>query len=433
MLKKPHLIAISSVVTLASGITLVAPASAASNNVVNIITWMNPPAVAVIKKIDTEFEKANPGYTVNFQATADRTGAYMTAQETAVQGNTADIMADVPFQPMPFKMTQSNMSLSQLWATNHVYASLNSQPWVKKFNSSILSGETYKGQLYGLVTGVYQYGVFYNKTIFAKYHLSVPRTYQQFMHVNQVLASHHVTPLFDGLQNVGPLYLNFITDPLMQELWLPKVGDINSALWQKKTKWTNPAFIEVMNREKAIMKYLEPNFTGVPWQAMPGAFANGKSAMLLDGSWDLPSVVQANPHINMGYFPLPGSDNANLNQSILQGDLTFNVLNNSPHKAAALKWLAFFAKPNIYAQYVDATGISPSTNSGTYNSVAAKTLGQYFGKGVNVAKVFPQLPGSGSYYIQPANWWQLQLQMFQGKYTPTQVANMYQSAWNSIQ
>ncbi|MHB1629523.1 MAG: ABC transporter substrate-binding protein [Bacilli bacterium] len=424
--------AVAAALTMTAGLSAVSPAQAASSQVVNLITWVNPPAVAVLKKINAEFEKAYPGYTVNYQTTADVTGGYATAQQTAVQGGTADIMGTFPFQPMPFTMNQNSLSPTQLWAVNKVFAPLNGQPWVKNFNSSILSNDVYKGKLYGLVTGVYQDGVFYNKTIFAKYHLSPPKTYNQFIHIAQVLSAHHVVPFFDGLQNVGPLYLQFITYPLMQELWLPKVGNVNTALWTNKTKWTDPAFIKVMARERAIMKYLEPNFTGVPWQAMPGAFANGKSAMLLDGSWDLASVVQANPHINMGYFPLPGSNNPKVNQSLLQPDLTFVVLNNSPHKAAALKWLNFFASPKIYAQYVDATGISPSRNNGRYSGVASHTLGSWFGKGVSLAKIFPQLPGSGSYYVQPKNWWELQLEMYQGKYTPQKVASLYQSAWNQV-
>lgn len=417
---------------MSAGLSAFSSAQAASDQTVNLITWVNPPAVAVLKQINAEFEKAYPGYTVNYQTTADVTGGYATAQQTAVQGGTADIMGTFPFNPLPFTMTQNSLSPTQLWAVNHVFAPLNGQPWVKDYNSSILSNEMYKGKLYGLVTGVYQDGVFYNKTIFAKYHLTPPKTYNEFIHIDQVLSAHHIVPLFDGLQNVGPLYLQFITYPLLQDIWLPQVGNVNTALWTNKTKWTSPAFLKVMQREKEVMKYLEPNFTGVPWQAMPGSFADAKTAMLLDGSWDLASVEQANPHIKMGYFPFPGSNKPAINQSLLQPDLTFVVLNNSPHKAAALKWLNFFASPKIYAQYVNATGISPSRNTGTYNSVASHTLGSWFGKGVSLAKVFPQLPGSGSFYVQPTNWWNLQLEMYQNKYTPEQVAKMLQSAWDQV-
>lgn len=407
-----------------------APANAAStSHVINLITWVNPPAVAALTKINQEFEKQYPGYVVHYQTAADVTGGYATLQQTAVEGGTADIMGIFPFEPMPFNMSQKNLSPTQLWAANHVFAPLNGQPWVKRFSPSTLQTASYKGKVYGLVSGVYQDGVFYNKSIFAKYHLAVPHTYNQLIHVAEVLARHHVTPFFDGLQNVGPLYLQFITYPLLQEVWAPKVGNVNTALWTGKTSWTSPEFLKVMAREKQVMRYLEPNFTGVPWQAMPGSFADGKAAMLLDGSWDIASVFKANPHVQVGYFPFPGSNTAKNNQSTLQPDLTFVVLNGSPHKAAALKWLNFFASPRIYAQYVNATGISPSETGGKYSNPTAKVLGPWLGKGVQLSTVFPQLPSSGSYYVQPKNWWQLQLEMYQGRYSPAQVAKMYQDAW----
>ena len=51
--------------------------------------------------------------------------------------------------------------------------------------------------------------VFYNKTIFAQYGLSVPRTWSQFSHVLNVLKSHGVTPIsVMGIQG-WMLALNF--------------------------------------------------------------------------------------------------------------------------------------------------------------------------------------------------------------------------------
>ncbi|MCL6446315.1 MAG: extracellular solute-binding protein [Alicyclobacillus sp.] len=430
-MKKYGMLIISTLTGL-GGLSAIGSVSAApSNNVINIITWMNPPAVKALEQIDSEFEKANPGYVVHLQATADVSGPYATAQQTAVQGGTADIMSIMPFQPLPAKMNEGNLTPTQNWAVHGEFVPLNNQPWVKNYNSEILSNAAYNGKLYGFVTGAYQAGVFYNKDIFAKYHISVPKTFHQFMNIAKVLSSHHVVPFYDGLQNVGPSNLQWFVSPLFAELWLPKVHNVNTALWNGKATWTDPAFIEIENREKSIMQYLEPNFTGVSWQSMPGALANGKAAMMLGGSFDVASMMAANPHLRVGYFPLPGSDNPKDNQSVLYPDLTFVVLNNSPHKAAALKWLSFFASPKIYEQYVNITGISPSAKSGSYSSVTSKVLGAYFGKGVSVAAALPQLPASGSYWVQPAHWWELQLEMFEGKYTPQQAAQMYETAWSA--
>lgn len=401
---------------------------------VKLITWVNPPAVSVLNKINAEFHKKYPNITVEYQTAANTAGGYQTMQQTSIKSGSTDLMGILPFEPLPKNPTTSNESDTQLWATHGQFTSLNGQPWVKDFSKADEATASYNGNIYGLVSGVYQYGVFYNKAIFAKYHLSVPTTYNQFIHVDKVLQSHGVTPLFDSLQGAGPIYLQFIWKPLMQEVWgtsLPSGTTLNTALWNGSAKWTSPKFIEVLNRTKQVMQYLEPNFAGIPWESMPGDFADGKAAMLLDGSWDLPSVQKANPNIQVGFFPFPGSNTAANNQPTTQGDLTFAVLANSKEKSAAEKWLNFFAQPKIYAQYVDATGISPSMTTGTFKSYSSQVLGSWFGKGVSINQL-PTLPPTGPYWDQTTNFPTAILDMYQGKYTPSQVAQMYQSGWPGV-
>lgn len=399
-----------------------------------IITWVNPPAVAVLKQINAEFHKKYPNVNVVFQTAADRSGPYATLESTTIRGNTVDIMGTGPIQPLPAHPTTSNMSNEQLWGTHGLYVPLNNQPWVKAFSPKINATEMYQGKLEGLVTGTYTQGVFYNKAVFAKYHLTVPRTYNAFIALCKRLKSHGVTPLFDGLQDVGPAYLGFIYEPLMQEVWRPHVlgGNLNKALSTGSARWTSPYFVKVMQREKTIMQYLEPNFQGVPWQSMPGDFASGKAAMLLDGSWDLAAVHTANPKMKVGFFPLPGSNHPAYNVPFVAGDLTWVVLHNAPNKVAAYKWLNFFSSPKIYQQYVNAVGITPSRLGGTYHSFAQSVMGPWFGKGVNAAQVFPDLPASGPYWDQSSNWPKLQLEMYQGTYTPKKVASMYQQGWPTV-
>jgi raffinose/stachyose/melibiose transport system substrate-binding protein len=197
-------------------------------------------------------------------------------------------------------------------------------------------------------------------------------------------------------------------------------------------KWTDPAFIQGMNEEKQVAPYLEANYTGAPWQSMAGGdFAAGKYAMELDGSWDLSSLHSANPNLQLGYFPLPFSGTAADNQAYAQNDLTYYVLNSSPNKAAAMKWLAYFSSPSVYAQYVNITGISSSQQSGTFTGFASQVMGSWFGKGVLQDELYPALSPSNGYYDQAANWADLQLSVMQGKMTAAQAAATYQKDWKA--
>ncbi|HEY3733598.1 MAG TPA: extracellular solute-binding protein [Streptosporangiaceae bacterium] len=428
--------ALAAAVLAAAG--LAACGSSGSNSsgagTLKIITWVNPPAVTAITKIDAEFHQKYPNIKVQLQTAANVNGPYAQLEETSVDAGTADIITNVlPVQPMPLSPTRSKESNFQYWSSNGVFEPLNGQPFLKDLSPSAISVETYKGQTDALESGSYQEGVFYNQAIFAKYHLSPPTTYSQFLALCATLKAHRVTPLYDGLGDVGPIYLQFLYWPLIADLWYPYVPNHNLALDLENgsVKWTDPHFTTVMQEEKAIGAYLEPNYTGVPWEGMPGQFAHGAAAMLLDGSWDLASVHQANPGLKVGFFPLPGSNTASNNQPFLKGDLAFAVLKHAPNKAAAMKWLAFFATPKIYDQYVDITGISPSEKTGTYSNFAASVLGPWFGKGVNQDVAYPALPTSGAYWDEVTNWSTPQLDVIQGKMTPQQAEAKYQSGWQT--
>lgn len=394
-----------------------------------IIMWVNPPAVTAVKKIDAAFEKKY-GVQVQLQTTANDTAGYQTAQQTAVQAGTADIMAIQPFNPMPQKMTSNNMTNVQQWAVNNVFMPLNNQPWVSNFSASDLSAAAYNGKDYGMVTGVYQTGLFYNKAIFAKYNLQPPTTYDQFINVCNALKSHGVTPVWTGFAGGANGYAQFIMYPFMQALLAPTLGNesASAALASGKVKWTDPTMVKVFQDEQNFAKnYLEPNYAGENWQQMPGDFAAGKAAMLLDGSWDLASVLQANPNMQIGYFPIPGSNNASDVQSIANPDLTWVILNNSKNKTLAEEWLSFFASQSEYNQYVQTTGISPS-EKGTFTSKTATIMGKWFGTGRVISQTPDWMIPSGPYYMQPNNFWNEQLKMLQGGITPTKLAQEYQQS-----
>ncbi len=399
-----------------------------------IITWVNPPAVKAINTIDAEFHKKYPDINVKLQTAVNVNGPYETLLQQTVTAGSADIVTSVTqLQALPPHPSRSNETPWQYWSTSNAFAPLNGQPFLKSYTPAALAAETYQGKTYGIVSGNYQEGVFYNKAVFAKYHLSVPTTYSQFLTVCRTLKAHGVQPLFTALGNVGPVYLQFIYYEAMVDLWYPHApnGNLATALENGSVKWTDPNWVQAMNEEKTIGQYLEPNYTGVPWEAMPGDFAKGQGAMLLDGSWDLASIQQANPKLQVGYFPLPFSNTAADNQAYAQDDLTFSVLNSSPNKAAAMKWLAFYSSPSVYAQYVKITGISPSQSGGTFNGYAASVMGSWFGKGVNRNVMYPVLSPNNGYYDQQSNWPDLQLQVIQGKMSAQQAAATYQKDWKA--
>ena len=421
---------------MAAGSTVPAASAQASgpSGSLKIITWVNPPAVQALTQIDNEFMKQYPNVKVTLETEANVTAGYVTLLATSVDSSSADIVTSTnEIQPLPLKPTRANMNPMQYWASSNVFLPLNGHPWLKNFNSAAVQTETYNGQIDGILSGVYQRVVFYNKTDFAKYHVSVPTTYSQFMTLLATLSADHVTPLWLGLGGGASIYApDFVTMPLMASLWLPHApgANIYTDLQTGSQKWDNPYFVQALTEEAAIAKYIEPDYTGVSWEGMPAAFAENKAPMLLDGSWDLATVQKANPSIKLGSFPLPGSNIASQNLPLVQPDLNLEVLRHGHDTANALKWMAFFASKPIYEQYVDITGISPSETSGTYTSFSSGVLGSWLGKGTQVATILPNpMPPVEGYYDTATEFPLLQEQVMAGSTTPQKAAQLIQSSW----
>lgn len=416
-------------------VVLPSAASAATTGIsgpLKIITWVNPPAVAALTKIDQEFQKKYPKVNVQLETAANDTAGYATLLSTSVDSGTADIVTDNnSIQPLPLHANRTTLTPTELWAASGAYLSLNNQPWIHSFSQAALGLESYKGNVYGVLSGQYQRVVFYNKADFAKYHLSVPTTYNQFLTLLKTLKADHVTPLWLGAGSVPPYVQVFLTQPLMSEVWQPHVAgkNLTTDIQNGSAKWTSPYMVQTMAEEAAIGQYLEPGYTGVSWEGMPGAFASNKAPMLLDGSWDLATIHQDNPKLQVGSFPLPGSNVAADNQPTLQPDLNFEVLKKSHNIPAALAWLKFFASKPIYEQYVDMTGISPSETGGTYNSFAAGALGKWLGKGIELGTMMPNLVATEGYYDTPTEFPLLQEAVIAGSKTPQQAAKLIQGSW----
>src|ERR1700683_1788481 len=197
--------------------------NSSSGQTLKIITWVNPPAVKALQQIDAEFEKANPGVKVDLGTAENVNGPYKTMLQQTVDASSADIVTNVTqLQPLPLKVTSTNVTYWQTYTMHGVFAPLNGQPFLKDYKSGALAAETYQGKTYGVVSGEYQEGVFYNKKIFAQYHLSAPTTYTQFLTLLNTLKSHGVTPMWLGLGAVGPVYLQFLYYHLIDSVWQPR-------------------------------------------------------------------------------------------------------------------------------------------------------------------------------------------------------------------
>lgn len=231
---------------------------------------------------------------------------------------------------------------------------------LSNINKGALQSVQWNGKTYGVPFAIQTMEVFYNKDIFSKYNLSVPKTWSDFIHVCQVLKQNGMTPISTmGIQS-WMLALNF------DEIGATMLGDnFTKQLVNKQAKYTDQPYVDALTKYQSLAPYFEQNFAAVgsAGNEQETQFALGKSAMVMDGIFDVPTIQKFNPKLNMGAFLVP-PDNSSQSAKIdwyVDGDIAINSkISNSNEKKAAEDVLAFTATKAFGQDFSNVAGeISP--------------------------------------------------------------------------
>ena len=116
---------------------------------------------------------------------------------------------------------------------------LSNEPWAKQEDPLVAAQATVNGKLYGLTywdTLGNVWVVNYNKDIFKKYNLSVPKNYADFKATCQTLLSNGIQPLFEP-----------VSDGWHHVLWFPELGP--------RYEQVTPGLADQLNANKAKFYY----------------------------------------------------------------------------------------------------------------------------------------------------------------------------------
>jgi raffinose/stachyose/melibiose transport system substrate-binding protein len=359
------LVAVSAIATIAvlAGCSSSSGSTSSSDTpsgTLNIAVSSADASDAAFKAINAGFEKKYPKVKVQFSAIPNNN--YPAAKSSRLTAGNVDILIAAP-TAVPKYVTSDSESDDSRAADAGVFLDLTKQPFMKNFTPTLLKAIAYKGKQYTIPTGVSYYtGVFYNKTMFEKYGLSIPTTWNEFVALGKTLQSKGIAPLGIGGKDSWPAGLTMLAAVQGQ---YPSQADkeaLAKSLWEKKTSLTSSSSETILNRVKQIYDFAQPNFAGVSYAAVPAGFAAEQYAMTPDGTWDQPVIQSAvGSKFQYGYFPIPTSNNA-ANNKFLGGkvDLRLAVAAHTKNKTAALAYLSYFSAPKNYATYVKISGTAPA-------------------------------------------------------------------------
>lgn len=162
------------------------------------------------------------------------------------------------------------------------------------------------GNLYFVPMMTITSGLFYNKTIFDQYGLSVPQTWDELMDVAATLKENGVAPFVQdniGIYNAYWYYWSAVRG-------MGPGGLYNAANDCTGATWDEPGYLEAARRIEQISAagedYFQNGYRGSTWPAAQTGWGQGNGAMILVGSWIVDEITPlATADWAPGYFPFP--------------------------------------------------------------------------------------------------------------------------------
>lgn len=330
---------VAGAVALVCSMVAAASAGAYAQDAKVITTWdqqTNTSSSKIIRDASDRFEKADPGYKVENSHVLNE--AYKTKLKVAFGAN----------QPPCVFENWGGGGLHEYVKSGQI---VDLTPYLKKdpayrdrFMKASWDVTTFDGKTYGVAAeNAAAAVIFYNKEVFRKYGITPPKTWDELMHVVNVLKSHNVAAFSLANKNkwTGSMYYMYLVD----RIGGPQV--VKDALAGKGKGFEDPAFIEAGKRIQELVKAgaFAPGINGLDYDsgASRRLLYSGKAAMELMGAWEASTIANEDPAFSkdLDFFPFPSlpggkGDPRDLIGTVGDGFLSISTECKSPDAAFKL-------------------------------------------------------------------------------------------------
>ncbi|PYG87755.1 raffinose/stachyose/melibiose transport system substrate-binding protein [Ruminiclostridium sufflavum DSM 19573] len=313
------------------------------------------PMPAIIEDSMKRFSEDNQNYKV--VVTPMQNDAFKTKLQIAMSSNsTPDIFPHWTGGPMNQYVDSDKLA--------DLTSYMNENDYKSRFMDAALSQVTYKDKLWAVpVENTSVAMMFYNKELFAKYNLQVPKTISELEKICDTLKSNGIIPfsLANKTQWTGSMWYCYLVDR-----YGGASAFTNAA--NRTGSFENEAFTQAGTKLQEWVKkdYFNKGFNGTDEDSGQSRtlLYSGKAAMTLMGSWFLSTVGGENKEFleKVGSFSFPaveggkGDPNACLGTV---GDNFYSVAKNSKDAAAAFKAITYLIDDTAAKKRIEAGRIPP--------------------------------------------------------------------------
>jgi raffinose/stachyose/melibiose transport system substrate-binding protein len=233
------------------------------------------------------------------------------------------------------------------------------------FNETFMSVYKVGGKHYFFPYELATAGISYNKTLFGKYGLKPPKTWGEFIALNQTLKNNGIPPLaLDGNINFYNAY--YYTYLCLRVLgsgsFMKAAEDTTGAVWD------DPGYLKAAQLTYELSKkgkdFFQPGYEGSSFPAAQVDWALGSAGSIMCGTW-IPQETEelvADDWV-FGCFSFPGVEGGKGKATELESSLYgFAILDGCKNPDGAKEFLKFLAKKENAQKYVDYTDLISARN-----------------------------------------------------------------------
>ncbi|ODP29281.1 extracellular solute-binding protein [Paenibacillus sp. PK4536] len=304
--------------------------SGANDKVTLTVThyMVEKPKVDTFKKLTDRFTELNPNITFDVQVMpVDKYNDNIKMKVAA---------SDVP--DIIFGRPQGMVDITKAGA----FLDLTNEPFIQKVNKDYLPNVSYDGKVYGLPTDLMTNAVIYNKDLFKKAGVEVPKTYSELVKVAQTLQSKDITP-FAASWKDGASYMSFMWPDMWGNLLKDNPDYAGKMMAGETTFAAIPGYKDFLTRVNTLSSFANKDAADIDYDRSLQYFAQGKAAMDIMGSFAIGTIRSYNPEGNFGVFMYPATDTPENNVMTYSTDDTWMIGAQSKNLDAAKKFLEFMA------------------------------------------------------------------------------------------
>nr|WP_321456558.1 extracellular solute-binding protein [uncultured Cohaesibacter sp.] len=306
----------------------------------------DPAPKKAMEELIAGFEAANPDITVKWN-NFDHEG-YKSAIRNFLSADAPDVAAWYAGNRMaPFVKAGLFEDITDVWDNNNLNEELK----------SAAASMTIDGKKWGVPYTYYQWGIYYNKDVYKKAGVAVPKNWDEFVAACKTFDAAGIDCVTTGTKYLWPGagifdYINLRTNGY----------EFHMDLTSGKVAWTDDRVKATFDNWAKIVPYTTKNHAALDWQEAAALLVQGKAANYVMGNFAVATFKEGGmTNDNLGFMLFPEITPGVPRAEEAPTD-TFHIPSGAKNKEDAKKFLAYLASPEAQTKMNIILGQLPVNN-----------------------------------------------------------------------